>query len=347
MRDLLEQLLADQPLSESQAEQAFERIFRGEADDAQIAAILALMQRRQATVDELVGAARVMRRHAEGVSTEGLPAEARVLDTCGTGGTPKTFNISTAAAIIVAAAGRGRGVYVAKHGNRSRSGRGSAEVLATLGVNIDASPDVQAKCLRDVGVCFCFAIRHHPAAKYAAGVRKSLGVPTIFNLLGPLTNPAAAPRQLLGVFDRSRVEPMAEALVRLGAERAWIVHSDDGLDEIATSAPTFIAEVSDGDVTTRAFDPAELGIARSTLDQLRARDLDHAAAMIKKILNGNDDDGIRPARDITLLNAAAALVVTDVATDLAEGLSLAREAIADGSAQQTLQDLANASHAAP
>lgn len=347
MRDLIEQLLADQPLSESQAEEAFERIFRGEADDAQIAAILALIQRRQATVDELVGAARVMRRHAQKVATDDLPEGARVLDTCGTGGTPKTFNISTAAAIIVAAAGRSKSVYVAKHGNRSRSGRGSAEVLATLGVNIDATPDVQARCLRDVGVCFCFAIRHHPAAKHAANVRLSLGVPTIFNLLGPLTNPAGAPRQLLGVFDTSRVEPMAQALTRLGAERAWIVHSEDGLDEIATSAPTFIAEVKGGAVTTRTLDPAELGIERSTLDQLRAADLDHAAAMIRAILDGDESEALRPAREITLLNAAAALVVTDAATDLHEGLELARHALADGAAATTLRELASASHASP
>lgn len=344
MRDLIEQLLDDQPLSEPQAEAAFERIFRGEADDAQIGAILALIQRRQATVDELVGAARVMRRHAQRVTTEALPSGARVLDTCGTGGTPKTFNISTAAAIIVAAAGREKGVYVAKHGNRSRSGRGSAESLAMLGVNIDATPDVQARCLREVGVCFCFAIRHHPAAKHAAQARLSLGVPTIFNLLGPLTNPAGAPRQLLGVFDKSRVEPMAQALVRLGAERAWIVHSDDGLDEIATSAPTFIAEVHAGAVTTRSFDPADLGVARSTLDQLRARDLDHAAAMIRAILDNDQSDSLRPAREITLLNAAAALVVTDAAQDLQEGLELAREAVSTGAAAETLKQLAAASH---
>lgn len=344
MRDVIEQLLNDQPLSESQAEDAFERIFRGDADDPQIAAMLALIQRRQATVDELVGAARVMRRHAQHVSTKGLPAGARVLDTCGTGGTPKTFNISTVAAIIVAAAGRDSGVFVAKHGNRSRSGRGSAEVLQTLGVNIDASPDVQARCLEQTNVCFCFAIRHHPAAKHAAKVRLSLGVPTIFNLLGPLTNPAGATRQLLGVFDPSRVEPMAQALSRLGAERAWIVHSDDGLDEIATSAPTRIAEVNDGDVSIRTFDPVEVGVERITLDQIRARDLEAAAALVRAIFDGVDEADVHAARDIAVVNAAAALVVTDGAASMKDGMEFARQAIASGAAARTLEALARVSH---
>lgn len=344
MRDLLEQLLRDQPLSESQAEEAFERIFRGEADDARIAALLALIERRGATVDELVGSARVMRRHAERVSTDGLPAGARVLDTCGTGGAAKTFNVSTAAAMLVAGAGRTRGIHVAKHGNRSRTGRGSAETLALLGVNIEAPPAVQARCLREVGVCFCFAILHHPAAKHAASVRQSLGVPTMFNLLGPLTNPAGATRQLLGVYDGSRVEPMAEALVRLGADRAMVVHSDDGMDEISLSAPTTIAEVRGGNVRSWRLDPASLGLAPAPLETLQSRDLEHAAAIISAVLEGRTDEETRPARDIVLLNAAAAFIVTDAADDLTHGLELARKAIDSGAALRTLRDLARLSH---
>lgn len=344
MRDLLAQLLADEPLSETQADQAFERIFQGHADDAQIAALLALLQRRRPTVDELVGAARAMRRCAQRVPTDQLPPDARVLDTCGTGGAPKTFNISTVAAIIVAAAGRERGVYVAKHGNRSRSGRGSAEALGTLGVNIDAAPEAQAACLAKVGVCFCFAIRHHPATRYAAAARQSLGFPTIFNLLGPLTNPAGARRQLLGVFDRPSVEPMARALLRLGARRAMVVHGFDGIDEITTTDKTFIAQVKDAAVTTSVFDPASVGVERASLDDLRARDLGHAAAIISAILSGDESEAIKPAREIALLNAAAALVVTDAASDISQGLAQARAAIATGAAMRTLDDLARVSH---
>jgi anthranilate phosphoribosyltransferase len=341
------QLLDGKPLSESQAEEVFEHILLGQADDAQIGALLALIQHRGATVDELVGAARAMRRHSQRVPTDDLPAGARVLDTCGTGGTPKTFNISTAAAIIAAAAGQQAGVYVAKHGNRSRSGRGSAEVLAMLGVNIDAPIEVQAKCLKEVGVCFCFAIRHHPATKHAAVARKSLGFPTIFNLLGPLTNPAMAPMQLLGVFDREFVEPMAQAVLRLGAKRAMVVHGFDGIDEITTTDKTFIAHVKDGAVTMEQFDPAALGIERATLDELRARDLDHAAEMIRSILAGDGSAGIKPARDIALLNAAAALVVTDAAHDMAQGLEQAQAAIESGAASHTLNDLARVSNEQP
>lgn len=344
MRDHLAQLVAGKPLSESQSEEVFEHIFLGEADDAQIGALLALIQQRGASVNELVGAAQAMRRHSQRVPTDRLPAGARVLDTCGTGGTTKTFNISTAAALIAAAAGRRAGVYVAKHGSRSRSGRGSAEVLATLGVNIDAPTNVQAKCLKEVGVCFCFAIRHHPATKYAAGARQSLGFPTFFNLLGPLTNPADASLQLLGVFDRAFLDPMAQALLELGAKRAMVVHGLDGLDEITTTDKTLIVHVKDGAVTTEEFDPAPLGIRRASLDELRARDLDHAAQMIRAILSGEESAQIKPARDIALLNAAGALVVTDAARDMAQGLEQARAAIESGDAMRTLNDLARVSN---
>ena len=344
MRDALEQLLADQPLSQSQAESAFETILCGEADPAQIAAMLSLIQRRGARVDELVGAARVMRRHVEPVPTDALPAGTKVLDTCGTGGAAKTFNISTIAAIIAAAAGRDRGVVVAKHGNRSRSGRGSAEVLERLGVNIDADPETQARSLAEVGLSFSFAIRHHPAMKHAAPVRQALGFPTIFNLLGPLTNPAGATRQLLGVYAESLVEPMAEALARLGAERAMVVFARDGLDELSTTEATVIADVSAGVVTMRTLDAESIGLKRARLDDLRARDLDDAAALAHAILSGESSRQITPARDIALLNAAAALVVAEAAQDLTRGLDQARQAVETGAAARTLRDLARVSN---
>ena len=217
---LISDLLAGRVLSEHSTEQLFESLLSGQLDDQQIAAVLTFIQSRGVTVDELVGAARVMRRHVTRVPVN-VPG-AVVIDTCGTGGAPKTFNISTAGAIVVAGAsphrtGSGPHVVVAKHGNRSRSGRGSAEVLARLGVNVDATPAVQARCLREAGVCFCFAIHHHPATKYVAAARKSLAFPTIFNLLGPLTNPAGATRQLIGIYDRTAVEKMAR-----GALPPWL-----------------------------------------------------------------------------------------------------------------------------
>lgn len=345
VRTLLTGLLAGQRLSEAQAEALFESLLAGRFDDAQIAAILSLIQVRGPSVDELVGAARTMRRHATPVPFAPTdPARASLLDTCGTGGAIKTFNISTVVAIVAAAAtppDAPRRIYVAKHGNRSRTGRGSAELLARLGVNVDAPPDVQAACLREAGVCFCFAIHHHPAARHAAAARRSLGVPTMFNLLGPLTNPACAPRQLLGVFDRAYVEPMAQALLRLGAHKAMVVHSDDGLDEISTMAPTTIAHVHAGRVAVERFDPNTLGAPTASVAELQARDLEDAAARATGVLRGQPG----PARDIVLLNAAAALVVGDVASDLRAGLRMAAQAIDSGAAANTLELLARLSHA--
>ena len=344
MREALAQLLTDGPLSAADAERVFETILRGRAEPAQIAALLALLQRRGATVEEVVGAARVMRRHVTPVPTEGLPAGTRLIDTCGTGGAAKTFNISTVAAIIAAAAGREKHVAVAKHGNRSRSGRGSAEVLARLGVNIDAEPGAQARCLAEVGVCFSFAVRHHPAMQHAAPVRAALGFPTLFNLLGPLTNPAGATRQLLGVYDESLVEPTAQALLRLGAEHAMVVHARDGLDELSTTGETVIADVSRGAVTARVFDARSVGLARARLDDLRAPDLDAAAGLVRAILDNDQRTEITPAREIALLNAAGALVVADAAADLAEGVALARAALETGAGAGTLDDLARVSN---
>ena len=254
----------------------------GQCHHGEMGALLALLATRTPTPDELLGAARVMRRHVDKVVAEAASED--IVDTAGTGGAPKTFNVSTAAAIVAAAAG----AIVAKHGNRSRTGRGSAEVLKKLGVNVDAPRDVQARCLDETGVCFCFAIHHHPATRHVMPVRLALGVPTIFNLLGPLTNPAGAKRQLMGVYHRRFLEPIAEALAELGAIRAIVMHSADGLDEISIAAPTTIMRVTRGELSTEVIDPEMLGLAPAPLEEVTAVDLDHAASMIREVLEATD-----------------------------------------------------------
>lgn len=309
----------------------------GSAHHAEIGALLALLATRLPTVDELVGAANAMREQVDRVPST-LPGE-RLLDTAGTGGAPKTFNVSTAAAIVAAAAG----ARVAKHGNRSRTGRGSAEVLAALGVNVDAPRAVQARCLDELGVCFCFAIHHHPAARHAMPVRKALGFPTIFNLLGPLTNPAGARRQLMGVYDRRFVRPIAEALGRLGAVRALVVHSDDGLDELSIGAPTLVADLDRGEVRQRTIDARQLGLRTVPSASLAARDLDHAAALVRGVLDGTQRG---PHRDMTLLGAAGALVAAGEASDFAEGVAKAAAAIDEGRALRVLAGMIELSRSA-
>ncbi len=235
-----------------------------------------------------------------------------------------------------AAAAAGPDTVVAKHGNRSRTGRGSAEVLQKLGVNVEADRATQARCLDEAGICFCFAIHHHPAAKHAMPVRLALGFPTIFNLLGPLTNPAGARRQLMGVYDAAFLEPIAGALAALGCVRAMVVHSDDGLDEVSITAPTTLVHVRDGAITTERLDPRALGLARTTLADLTAADLDHAAAMVRGVIDGTE---CGPARDMTLVNVAAALIVADAVESIEQGMDLAAQTIDDGRAMRTLQKL--------
>ncbi len=339
VHEALRMLLAGHRLTEPQATAVFTRLLSGELDPAQIGALLALLQTRSVSVEELVGAARVMRAHVTRVPVA-KAIRSTLVDTCGTGGAPKTFNVSTAAAIITAAAGQGR-LRVAKHGNRSRTGRGSAEVLQTLGVNVDASPEVQARCLDRAGVCFCFAIHHHPAMRHASGPRKALGFATIFNLLGPLTNPAGAPRQVLGVYERSLVEPMAGALLALGASSAMVVHGLDGLDELTTTGSSIIGEVSGGSVRLTEFDPVSIGLPRVRLEDLVAPDLAASAAMVLDIVRG----ARTPGRDLALLNAAAALVVGGLAKSLREGVELAASAVDRGEASRTLEMLIHESHA--
>ena len=255
--------------------------------------------------------------------------------------------VFTLAAIIAVAAfapapgSDRRTIAVAKHGNRSRTGRGSAEVLKALGVNVDADRPTQTRCLDEAGICFCFAIHHHPAAKHAMHVRRALGFPTIFNLLGPLTNPAGARRQLIGVYDRRFLRPIAEALAALGALRAMVVHSDDGLDELSVTAPSTIMHVREGEVHEERIDPKELGLAAAGLDEVTALDLEEATAMLRGVIYGTVSG---PPRDLALLNAAATLVVGDRAGSLPQGLQLAAEAIDRGAVAETLERLIDLSN---
>ena len=321
-------------LTEHEAEGAFRSMMSGASHHAEMGAFLALLAVRVPTVDELVGAARVMRANVERVETGVDPSS--LLDTAGTGGTAKLFNVSTGAAIVAAAAG----AKVAKHGNRSRTGRGSAEVLAELGVDVDAGRDTQRRCMDEAGICFCFAIHHHPAARHAMPVRKALGIPTIFNLLGPLTNPAGARRQLMGVYAPRFVRPVAEALARLGSVDALVIHGHDGLDEVSITTPTTVARVRDGAVEPGTVDARTLGLAEAPHAALAAQDLADAARTLRSLLSGSDRG---PRLDMLLANAAAALVAAGVADDLSAGVQRARETIEGGAAARTLERLREAS----
>ena len=327
---MLRTLLDNRTLTVDETNAAFEAMMTGEVHHGEMGALLALLATRLPTPEELQGAAAVMRRHVTNVNSS-LDSD-DILDTAGTGGAPKTFNVSTAAALVAA----GAGVNVAKHGNRSRTGRGSAEALQSVGINVDADPDIQARCLEEAGICFCFAIHHHPATRHVMPVRKAMGVPTIFNLLGPLTNPANAGRQLMGVWDGRYQKPVAEALNHLGTKRALIVHSDDGLDELSISAPSTIYEVKDGVVSNWRTSPEEVGLKTVDINLVTARDLDEATRMMVSVVEGSERG---PARDMTLLNAAAALLACDKAADMSEGVVIAAESIDHGKAKQSLDKL--------
>lgn len=339
MKQILFQLVQGQSLSTEQTIDAFEQIMTGQATPAQIAALLALMQQRGPTVEEITGAATVMRDKAVKVN---VPAGLTVIDTCGTGGDhAETFNISTAAAIIAAAVGRSRSVAVAKHGNRSVTSKsGSSTVLETLGVKLTVSGETLTRCLGEAGICFCFAPAHHPAMKYAAPVRQELGFRTMFNILGPLTNPAQARRQVMGVFDAKLTEPIANVLLRLGAEHAMVVHGEfqpgsSGLDELTTTGISQLSEVRNGKVQTRHFSAASLGLPRAEPISLRAESPQQSAAVLKQLFAGEQG----APRDIVCLNAAAALVVADLAADLTQGIALAQQAIDSGEASRVLEKL--------
>jgi anthranilate phosphoribosyltransferase len=330
IRDILLKLCRREDLTREESRDAFLEIMSGSADNAQIGGLLIGLAAKGTTVEELVGAATVMR---EKVIPIDCVDAGILLDTCGTGGDVRhTFNISTAAALIAASVG----VKVVKHGNRSASGKaGSADVLEKLGVTLETSPQVLSACLDKANICFAFARSHHPAMKFVAETRKSLGIPTIFNLLGPLTNPGKARHQLLGVFAPELTDRLAAVLRELGSRRAWVVHAEDGLDEISTLGPTRISELREGVIHTWSLDPAELGLPYSRLSDLQVNSIDEAAAALIEVLEGEPG----PKRDIALLNAAASLVVAEAADGLPEALNLAQESLDAGKAKQTLTDL--------
>lgn len=340
----LRTLLNSEQLDEQTSNGIFIALLNGELNDAQIGSLLSLIQTMPPSADTLTGAARAMRAHVERVDYTCKPGEV-LIDTCGTGGAPKSFNVSTAAAIVAASVqptktSSTKRIIVAKHGNRSRTGRGSAEVLMALEVKVDAPPSIQSQCLEEVGVCFCFAIHHHPAMKHAMGPRRSLGFPTIFNALGPLTNPACADRQLIGVYNNDLVEPMAQTLANLGAKRAMIVHAHDGLDELTTTAPTRIMHVRDGQLREETIDAIDLGLKRASLDQLQATSVEHSAQIIIDIFDGKPS----PYADMVMLTSAGALLVADACEDFQSGIELARNAIECGQVKTTLDRLIEVSH---
>lgn len=335
--ELLRGVIAGQKLTQSQAYEAFSAIMDGQWSEPQVAGLLVALAARGETVPEIAGAAQAMRDHVVAIDAQGQD----VLDTCGTGGTGlRTFNISTASALVAA----GAGVKVAKHGNRTATRpSGSADVLAALGVNIEADASVAARCLAEAGVCFCFAVRCHPAMKYAAPVRRALGVRTIFNVLGPLTNPAGAKRQVMGVFDVRLTTVLAEVLAALGSVRAMVVHAEDGLDEISTVSATHVADLSNGKIRNLTLTPEQFGLPRGRLDDLLADSPASSAAVIRKVLAGSPG----PARDIVLLNAGAALAVAGKADDIAAGIRLAKGSIDSGAASTALRKLIEVSGGAP
>lgn len=310
------------------------QIMSGEATDAQIGAFLIALRLKGESVDEIAGAVAVMREKATPIATK----HDVIVDTCGTGGDHSgTFNISTTAAFVAA----GAGLCVAKHGNRAATSQsGSADVLMALGVNIEASPETVSQCLDEVGIGFLFAPALHGAMKYAIGPRRELGVRTIFNALGPLTNPAGARRQVIGVYSAALTETLAGVLATLGAERAYVVHGADGLDEMTLTGPTKVSELKDGAVSTYRVSPGEVGLGQVRAAALKGGDADSNAAITLSVLKGAEG----PARDIVLLNAAAAIVAGDKASDLREGVQVAAEAIDSGRAMAKLEALIEASN---
>lgn len=324
-----------QALSAENTKRLFDAIFTGRLSEAEIIAYLSATADRKPTVDELVGAVTSMRQHMRAVT-----APAGAIDLCGTGGDGLgTLNISTAVSFVVA----GAGVIVAKHGNRSASSRsGAADVLETLGVNIGLAPDAAQAVLAQTGLVFLFAQTHHPAMKHVGAARKQIGRRTIFNLLGPLANPARVTRQLVGVFSADWLVPYAQALKQLGSERAFIVHGRDGLDEISISAPTQLAILDAGTVTTGEMTPEEAGLPRWPLADIQGGDAAHNAAALVRLFDGETG----PYRDIVLLNSAAALMVAGRAKDVKEGVVLAARSLDSGAAKAKLDVLIEASNAA-
>ena len=326
----LKQLMAGQDLAANDMQAVMQQIMTGACTDAQIGGFLVALAMKGETVEEITAAAKVMRGLSSAVKLDAP----NLVDTCGTGGDGASiFNVSTASALVAAAAG----AQVAKHGNRSvSSSTGSADLLEHAGVVLGLTPDQVAQCVEQIGVGFMFAPAHHGAMKYAIGPRKEMAVRTVFNLLGPLTNPAAAPNQVLGVFSPDWVEPMAHVLEALGSRHVMVVHSDDGLDEISIAAKTQVAELKDGVVTTWTLDPSDYGVTLGSLEGLSVPDVAGSHRLVMNALNGVAG----PESDIVALNAGAAIYVAGLTADLASGVDRARQVMQSSEAAQKLSALA-------
>ncbi|MCL0044297.1 anthranilate phosphoribosyltransferase [Dehalococcoidia bacterium] len=332
IREAIDSLVQGKNLSEDEAAQAMNEMMDGKASPAQIAAFITALRIKGETVGEITGMARTMREKSLKVSTDGF-----LVDTCGTGGDGLgTFNVSTAAALVAA----GAGIKVAKHGNRAASGAcGSADVLETHGVKVDLSPEGVERCLEDVGIGFMFAPVFHPAMRHAALPRREIGIRTVFNILGPLTNPAGAHAQLLGVANKELGAKMAQALGNLGIHRAMVVHSEEGLDEISVASSTMVWELKKDKIETYILNPEDVGLTRSSLGSIQGGSIERNAELLGNVLRG--DTG--PEHDVVLMNAAAALLVGNHAKDLQEGVLLARHSITSGAAKKKLEELSRLS----
>ncbi|MBC8203368.1 MAG: anthranilate phosphoribosyltransferase [Planctomycetes bacterium] len=329
LRYAVDRVRSGHTLTAKEIADAWRILMSGGAPDGLIGALLASLATRNPTGDELFGAASIMREFAQKVNLQG--DHTMFLDTCGTGGAPKTFNVSTAAGIVLAACG----VKIAKHGNRSRTGRGSAEVLESLGVNIHATEQQQQASFEKENICFCFAPNHHKAVASVMPVRKQLGFPTIFNLLGPLSNPCNAGRQLLGVWDDRFVMPMAESLLQSSTTKSAVVHSSDGLDEVSISAPTRMVLVENGKLVESVINPEELGLPLSKMEDVVASDLKQATAFVRDTLSGTLHGAVR---DMVLVNVSVGLFLADRVPDLSVGIQMAKETVDSGRGAKTLSN---------
>ncbi len=334
IQEAIRDLIAGADLGRAKMRAVMEEIMSGQATDAQIGAFLVALRIKGETIDEIAGGAEVMREKATPIVT----VRPDLIDTCGTGGDDSgTFNISTTVAFVAC----GAGLAVAKHGTRSISSQcGSSDVLTALGVNVEATPEKVGECIDEVGIGFLFAIALHGAMKHAIAPRRELATRTVFNILGPLTNPAGAKRQLLGVFDGALTEALAGVLRELGSDQALVVHGSDGLDEITLTGPTQVSELRDGQVSTRQIHPGDFGLQTVSGEALKGGDADHNARILRGVLDGEKG----PQRDVVLLNSAAAMVVGGLAEDITAGLEVARESIDSGKARQALDRLVEVSN---
>lgn len=329
LQQAIKAVTENQDLTADEMSATMRLIMTGEATPAQVGGFLIGLRMKGESIDEITAAAGVMRELASKVEVD----KQNLVDTCGTGGDASgSFNISTASAIVVAAAG-GR---VAKHGNRSISSKsGSADVLETAGVNLEISPQQVAECVNEIGVGFMFAPLHHSAMKHAIGPRREMAVRTIFNVLGPLTNPAGAPNQVLGVFSKQLVEPLAHVLKRLGSKHVLVVHAEDGMDEISISSETFVAELKHDEIISYSVKPEDFDMQRAELSQIRARDSAHSLEIIKAVFNNEAG----PAKDIVCLNAGAAIYAAGLTSSLIDGVDKAQQVIASGAVTEKLEQL--------